>query len=99
MGILSDEVTVATDGSSTITLTGGGSVVWLKSLDGAGIVSARIDSGTPDTSAGTDDQWWLAAAPGDTVPIPCPKIGTVTVNLDATAATRVTAWREQPGRI
>ncbi len=88
-------VSVPTTGTTT-TLTGIGNVVCVKSLDGAGIVAVSLGSVTADATGATENNYFVAAAPGDMVVLPCPGAamlaGTITINLDSTATTKVAAW-------
>lgn len=75
----------------TVTLTGAGEFILVKSLDGGGIVHLSYDgTGAPvdaDTSS-EEDQWHLAAAAGDWLLIPVPnRDGTVVLSAEATADT------------
>ena len=86
-------VSVTTTAANT-TLTGTGSCIVVKSLDGAGIVAARVD-GTAADATGAEGNFYLAALAGDVVVIPVSVRGSIVISLDATATTKVALWLDQ----
>lgn len=74
----------ATTTPTTVSFTGSGSWITVKSLNGAGIVTARADG----TAAGAaDENFYVAAAAGDSVTFPCP--ASKSISVYAASATTV----------
>lgn len=86
-----------TTAGASVTVTGKGDILWVKNLDGAGIVSVRVDGTAADVTA-AEGNLFLAKAAGDAIPIPVRSLtldGSLTVSLDADATTKVALWLEQ----
>jgi len=83
--------------AADVTLTGSGRGIYVKSLDGAGIVAVRCD-GTAADASGVEGNFYLSTATGDVLYIPRSVHGSVVVSLDATVTTKVAVWLDESGR-